>query len=85
MIANILINLLTGIIVFLVSLFPSYSSIDPNINAAITKVFSGLNFVNAFLPIATVFTILTLMFTIDGILLLMRLINWAYNKIRGSG
>jgi hypothetical protein len=85
MITDQLIGALHTIINFIVGLFPDYSSLPSNVASAITTVFSGINFVNAFLDVATVFTIFALMLSIEGSILILRMINKVYNMIRGSG
>ncbi len=85
MITDQLIGVLHTIINFIIGLFPDYSSLPSNVTSSITMVFSGINFVNAFLDVGTVFTIFALMLTIEGSILLLRMVNKIYNMIRGSG
>jgi hypothetical protein len=85
MITDQLIGTIHTIINFIIGLFPDYSSLPSNVASSITTVFSGINFVNAFLDVSTVFTIFALMLTIEGSILTLRMVNKIYNMIRGSG
>ncbi len=85
MITDQLIGVLHTIINFIVGLFPDYSLLPANVQTSITTVFGGINFVNAFLDVSTVFTIFALMLSIEGSILILRMVNKVYNMIRGSG
>jgi hypothetical protein len=85
MITDQLIGTLHTIINFIIGLFPDYASLPANVASSITTVFSGINFVNAFLDVGTVFTIFGLMLGIEGSILTLRMVNKVYNMIRGSG
>lgn len=85
MITDQLLGTFHTIINFIIGLFPDYTALPTNVATAITTVFGGINFVNAFLDVATVFTIFALMLSIEGAILVLRMVNKVYNMIRGSG
>lgn len=65
-----------------INIFPDVSlsdSVSSSVATASTYI-SGLNVV---LPVATILTIMGLFLTIEGVILLIKIINWFIRKIPG--
>jgi hypothetical protein len=80
MLATFLLNLVYSISVGFINLFPNVSlsdSVSASIGTASTYI-SGLNVV---LPVSTLLAIVGLVLTIEGVILLIKIINWFIRKI----
>jgi TRAP-type mannitol/chloroaromatic compound transport system permease small subunit len=82
MLATFLLNMVYYLSVGFIGIFPDVSlsdSVSASIGTASTYI-SGLNVV---LPVSTLIAIVGLVLTIEGVILLIKIINWFIRKIPG--
>jgi hypothetical protein len=80
MLATFLLNIVYYLVVGFVGIFPDVSlsdSVSSSVATASTYI-SGLNII---LPVATLLSIVGLVLTIEGVILLIKIINWFIRKI----
>lgn len=85
MIAKFFIDLIFGILDFLVALLPNPETLPEGINDAFEAIAPFWGTASRFFPIAVVFTIFSIGIAIELGILSFKVANWAYDKIRGSG
>lgn len=86
MILSALLNIIYVVIIALTALLPTVSVLPDGIEDAIDLVITHISKWNVVFPVFdTLFTIVTLMFTIEAAIFLFQSINWVINKLRGSG
>jgi len=80
MLVDFFLNIIYSVVVGFIALFPDVSlsdSVASSVATASTYI-SGLNMV---LPVATIISIIGLVLAIEGVMLLIKIINWFIRKI----
>ena len=80
-IATILFSFITG----LISLLPNPETLPSFIDSAFTSIAPFWGFANYFFPVTVLVSIFILGMAIEGSILGFKIVNWVYNKFRGSG
>lgn len=85
MVLDLILYLFFLFLLEVIDLFPDAVALPSAIDSSLTLIVPILSQLNSILPIATIFVIFGLYLTIEGGLLLFKIINWIINKLRGSG
>jgi len=80
MIVNFILNLIYNLAIFFLDLLPEVSMPDGILNA-ITTAGSYVSAMNIILPMDTLMAIIGLFLTIEGVILVIKIINWVIRKI----
>jgi len=80
MLATFILNLIYSVASGFLNLLPDVSLSD-NINSAVGTASGYLAALNVIAPVNTLLTIIGLFLTIEGIILLIKIINWFIRKI----
>lgn len=80
MLTTFLLNLVYSVSAWFLNLFPDVSLSD-SVSSSITTASTYISALNIILPVATLITILGLVLTIEGAILLIKIINWFIRKI----
>lgn len=84
MITSIIYGLFLGFFKFLFTFLP-YASYPSELNAVLQIIGNSIRLINAIIPVSDVLTILGYVFIIETSILTFNIINFIYNKFRGSG
>lgn len=85
MIFQKIIDVFFSIVEFLIGLLPDPDTLPSGIGTAFSSIGTYLRKANAILPVDTMITIMGLTLAVEGGILAFIVLNWIYNKIRGSG
>ncbi len=86
MIISAFINAFYYILSPLISVLPTVDSLPSGLNTGIDWFFNVLTGWHYFIPVVDdLVTVITLALSIEGVILTFAMINWVYNKLRGSG
>jgi hypothetical protein len=80
MLATFLLNLVYNISVAFVSLFPDVSLSD-SVSSAVATASTYISGLDIILPVSTLIAIVGLILTIEGVIVLIKIINWFIRKI----
>jgi len=80
MLATFLLDLVYSIVTGFLNFFPSVS-ISDSVSSAVATASTYISALDIILPVATLLTIMGLFLTIEGIILLIKIINWFIRKI----
>lgn len=83
MIIGFLLNIFFNIIYYFLSLLPT-GGLSSNVATAFNYIFGVLHSFDFIIPTGTVVSILTILVTFHGAILLFNMLNWTLGKIRGS-
>jgi hypothetical protein len=86
MITSAFLNLVYFFVISVTAVLPEVTSLPDNFNDAVDFIFTEIAKWNAVIDIfSTMFTVLILVLTIEGVILTFAGANWVINKVRGSG
>jgi hypothetical protein len=80
MIVDFILNLVYNLIVWFLGLFPEVSLSD-SISSSIMTASGYLSALNTIAPVSTLLAIIGLFLTIEGVILIIKIINWFIRKI----
>jgi hypothetical protein len=80
MIIDFILNLVYNLIVWFLALFPEVSLSD-SISSSIMTASGYLSALNTIAPVSTLLAIIGLFLTIEGVILIIKIINWFIRKI----
>lgn len=83
MITQWFLNLLNTVIQAGINLLPTAGDLPSGINTAFSLFSNSFKLAGAIFPMGTVFTILTLVITIELAIFAFEIWDWLYHKIRG--
>lgn len=82
MLATFLLNLIYYVSVGFLGILPDVSLSD-SVSSAVATASGYLSGLNVVLPVSTLIAIVGLVLTIEGVILLIKIINWFIRKIPG--
>lgn len=85
MITELLLIMFNNLLRFTISLFPNAQTLPTEITSALVTFDSYFDKINSFLPLDTLFVIISLILTFEAGILTFKILNWVLNKLRGSG
>jgi len=85
MITDLLLNMLYVLLSGIASILPVSATISPNVASSFSTMAVYWNRADVFVPMDIRFVIIVLILAIETGILGYKLINWAINKLRGSG
>jgi len=85
MIIDFFISVLAGLVNAILFIIPNFQGLDLNTNTSFNTFLGVLGKANTLFPIDTLFSILTLVFTIETGILIWRFSEWAASKIWPTG
>jgi len=80
MLATFLLNIVYNLVVSFINLLPNVSLSD-SVASAVSTASGYLAGLNGIVPVITLITILGLFLTIEGIILVIKIVNWFIRKI----
>ena len=80
MLATFLLNIIYSVVVGFIGLFPDVSLSD-SVSASVATASSYISGLSVVLPVATLIAIISLVLAIEGVMLLIKIINWFIRKI----
>jgi len=81
MISNFLINFFLDVLTSVLSIFPSGPSLPTSAIDSIALMVNGAFGFNSFFPVYTLFTVISLMITIEILVVGVEFITWVYRRI----
>jgi len=85
MITSAIISMFGALLSGLIALLPAMTALPDNIDSALSYFVPIWSSWNNILPLTDLFIILTSILSIELIVLTFHVVDWIYNKIRGSG
>lgn len=85
MIVQILLDFFFNFLNMFVYLLPDVPELPSGLDSSLTSLGSIVSPVNSIFPLATLFTILSIILVFEASVFAFKTFNWIYNKIRGSG
>lgn len=85
MITEIILRMFRSVLQIALMLLPNSSPLPIQIQSSLNSMSTYFNYANKLLPIDTIFVIIGLGLLFESTILLFKLVNFAINKLRGSG